>query len=79
MGSGDGQRVGIGVPRLGVHARKHGKQRNEREQIDAVVFDDAANTTSLAVAKIAAPDLVLSSPFVDRAFSISFKERCRPR
>jgi hypothetical protein len=29
------------MPRLGIHAPKHGKQRNEREQIDAVVLDNA--------------------------------------
>jgi hypothetical protein len=62
MGSSDRQRVGIAVPRLGVHAPKHGNQRNEREQIDAIVLDNAANTTSLAVAKIAGQELVLSSP-----------------
>jgi hypothetical protein len=40
MGSSDRQWVGIAVARLLVHTGKHGKQRNEREQIDAVVLDN---------------------------------------
>jgi hypothetical protein len=46
MGSCDRQRVGIAVPRLGVHARKHGHQRNEREQIDAVVLDKSWSSST---------------------------------
>jgi hypothetical protein len=59
MGSCDRQWVGIAVARLGVDAGEYRSQRNEREQINAVVLDNAANTPSLAVAKIAGRDLVL--------------------
>jgi hypothetical protein len=44
----DRQWVGIAVARLGVDAGEYRSQRNEREQIDAVVLDNAANTTRLA-------------------------------